>query len=253
MSNANVATDLITLADRLADRDAALQQCFDSLRTGHSLVVMGVNAAVVNLTFQHSNVLADLIQADVLVADGVGGTLFARAVTGRRIHRAPVPDLADVILNQATPPTVYLLGGRPEVADAAATNLRGRGIELAGHQHGFLESSMMLRVMDEIERINPGLVLLAMPSPQKERMGIELRRRTDAVVVGVGGYVDILANAVPRAPKAFRRLGLEWLFRFSMEPRRLAHRYLWGNTIFLARMGRIRLERVIKLSVRVFR
>ena len=40
------------------------------------------------------------------------------------------------------------------------------------------------------------------------------------VAVGVGGSLDVLAGRVRRAPKWIQRVGLEWLFRALLEPRR---------------------------------
>ena len=50
--------------------------------------------------------------------------------------------------------------------------------------------------------------------------------------MGVGGAVDILGGVRKRAPRWLQRLGLEWAFRLAQDPRRLARRYLVGNTHF---------------------
>ena len=39
--------------------------------------------------------------------------------------------------------------------------------------------------------------------------------------VGVGGAFDMWAGFRRRAPRAFRTLGLEWMWRLALEPRRL--------------------------------
>ena len=44
---------------------------------------------------------------------------------------------------------------------------------------------------------------------------------------------DVVAGVVTRAPVAWQRLGLEWLYRVKQEPRRLWKRYLVTNSIFL--------------------
>jgi N-acetylglucosaminyldiphosphoundecaprenol N-acetyl-beta-D-mannosaminyltransferase len=44
---------------------------------------------------------------------------------------------------------------------------------------------------------------------------------------------DFYSDRVPRAPMAWRELGLEWLFRLKAEPRRLGRRYLLGNPLFV--------------------
>jgi N-acetylglucosaminyldiphosphoundecaprenol N-acetyl-beta-D-mannosaminyltransferase len=52
------------------------------------------------------------------------------------------------------------------------------------------------------------------------------------VAHGVGGSFDVLAGKIRRAPPAWQRLGLEWLYRVCQEPRRMRRRYLVMNTVF---------------------
>ena len=47
----------------------------------------------------------------------------------------------------------------------------------------------------------------------RDRLGVRL-------AMGVGGSLDVLAGAVARAPRLWRRLGIEWLWRLVREPRR---------------------------------
>ncbi|MBM3271646.1 MAG: WecB/TagA/CpsF family glycosyltransferase, partial [Candidatus Sericytochromatia bacterium] len=56
------------------------------------------------------------------------------------------------------------------------------------------------------------------------------------VNIGVGASIDFLAGRVRRAPAWIGRLGLEWLFRLALEPRRLWRRYLLRDLPFLARL-----------------
>jgi len=61
-------------------------------------------------------------------------------------------------------------------------------------------------------------------------------RQLDALsmpVLCVGAAFDFLSGTKPRAPGWVRRAGLEWLFRFATEPRRLWRRYTVGNAIYL--------------------
>ena len=53
----------------------------------------------------------------------------------------------------------------------------------------------------------------------------EHREELPAVMIGVGGLLDVLAGDKSRAPERFQRLGLEWLYRLYREPRRF-HRML---------------------------
>ena len=64
------------------------------------------------------------------------------------------------------------------------------------------------------------------------------RGQVGAVMVGVGAAFDFLAGTKRPAPRFLSDIGLEWLFRLAAEPRRLARRYLGGNSEFLYLLAR---------------
>jgi N-acetylglucosaminyldiphosphoundecaprenol N-acetyl-beta-D-mannosaminyltransferase len=49
------------------------------------------------------------------------------------------------------------------------------------------------------------------------------------LAMGVGGAFDFLTGRIPRAPKAIRTLGLEWLWRLYQQPKRF--RRIWNAVI----------------------
>lgn len=59
------------------------------------------------------------------------------------------------------------------------------------------------------------------------------RGKIQAVMLGVGAAFDFHAGAKPQAPAWMQKTGLEWLFRFGSEPRRLWKRYLYHNPRFV--------------------
>ncbi len=56
------------------------------------------------------------------------------------------------------------------------------------------------------------------------------------IFLGVGAAFDLLTGHVKQAPSWMQRSGLEWLYRLSQEPRRLAWRYLVYNPLFVLRL-----------------
>ena len=74
-----------------------------------------------------------------------------------------------------------------------------------------------------------------MTSPKKENFLHEQNNSLKAVnfIMGVGGSFDVIAGKVKRAPYWMQKIGLEWLYRFIQEPRRMWKRYLVGNFKFL--------------------
>lgn len=74
---------------------------------------------------------------------------------------------------------------------------------------------------------------IALGAPRQEVLMRELKGRTPCLMVGVGGAFNVLAGVVPEAPRWMQDAGLEWLYRFMQEPRRLFKRYAVTNTKFL--------------------
>jgi N-acetylglucosaminyldiphosphoundecaprenol N-acetyl-beta-D-mannosaminyltransferase len=143
--------------------------------------------------------------------------------------------------------SVYLLGAAPDVVAALATRL-GRekpGLRLVGWHHGYLDDEVAWEtVVEEIGRLRPDLLFVAMGSPLQELRIGELARRlpTLRVAMGVGGSFDVLGGNKKDAPPWARGRGLEWLYRLAQDPAKLWRRYLVTNTWFVATVVRDRLR-----------
>lgn len=53
------------------------------------------------------------------------------------------------------------------------------------------------------------------------------------LMVGVGAAFDINSGNLKDAPGYLKKMGLQWLHRMVMEPKRLAKRYLTNNPKFI--------------------
>ncbi|WP_394155255.1 WecB/TagA/CpsF family glycosyltransferase [Loktanella salsilacus] len=180
--------------------------------------------------------------ADVLLPDGIGVALAARMTGQRLAGNLNGTDLIPALLAQAAKmgKSVYLFGGTPGTADAAAANLTKRipNLRIAGTRDGFAGAQDTQAVITDINASGADIVLVALGVPMQEiwihRHGYKLDAQ---LVTGVGAALDFLAGNVSRAPLWVRRARSEWVWRLAQEPRRLARRYLAGNPAFLARAG----------------
>ena len=129
--------------------------------------------------------------------------------------------------------SVYLLGGDPGAAEAAAARLcaaspalRVVGIECP--PFGFdQDAAAMAALRARLAAARPDIVFVALGSPKQEFVIRDLRAALPAAWwLGVGISFSFVAGEVQRAPRWLQRLGLEWLHRLVQEPRRLARRYL---------------------------
>jgi N-acetylglucosaminyldiphosphoundecaprenol N-acetyl-beta-D-mannosaminyltransferase len=209
-----------------------------------------VNAHSVNLARSDVRYRACLANADLVLNDGSGLALAAR-VCGRRFPaNLNGTDFTPEVLRLAARQGlgVYLLGGRPGVAAAAAARLSARvpGLRIVGHHHGYVTHDRGREVAEWIRATGADIVLVAMGNPRQELWLAEHLPATGALLgVAVGAFLDFAAERVPRAPKWMREAGIEWLYRLSREPGRLFARYVLGNPLFVAR---VLLERAIATS-----
>ena len=116
-------------------------------------------------------------------------------------------------------------------------------VQLVGHHDGYFDESEEEAIASQIRSLQPDILFIAITSPKKENfMARWFEHMRVPVVHGVGGSFDVVAGVVKRAPAAWQRLGLEWLYRVIQEPRRLWKRYLVTNTQFLVLLVRERFE-----------
>lgn len=134
--------------------------------------------------------------------------------------------------------SIYLLGGRPGIAEATARAAVEQcpGLRIAGTQHGYFGPQDEDAVIDQINRTKPDAVFVAMGVPVQDTWLARVASRIDApLLAGVGGLFDFVSGATRRAPSWMRKSRLEWVYRLVQEPRRMWKRYLLGNVTFVAR------------------
>jgi N-acetylglucosaminyldiphosphoundecaprenol N-acetyl-beta-D-mannosaminyltransferase len=150
---------------------------------------------------------------------------------------------------------VYLLGAAPNVGATAAQRLVEEmpTLQIVGVDSppmGFEKDPAIEReILARIALAKPDLVLLALGCPKQEVLMHRWHKLGMAsVMLGVGATFDFIAGKVKRAPRWMSSLGLEWLYRLSQDPRRLAKRYLIQDAqffgIFLGMMRQEKTSRV---------
>jgi N-acetylglucosaminyldiphosphoundecaprenol N-acetyl-beta-D-mannosaminyltransferase len=104
-------------------------------------------------------------------------------------------------------------------------------LRIVGYRHGYFSEEESRPVAAAIRDSRARILFVAMSSPRKERwLGEHGPTLNVPFVMGVGGSIDVVAGITPRAPQAWQRLGIEWLYHLIQEPRRMFRRYLVTNT-----------------------
>ncbi len=239
-------THLPALGFSLAD--ASAHQAIHHLLSPGRRRVLFMNAHCCNVRRRDTEYRNSVAAADVLLPDGIGIELAAKMTGQKLTQNLNGTDLVPALMEEAARlgKSVYLFGGTPGTAEAAANRLINMipHLRIAGTRDGFAGAADDEAVIADINDSEADIVLVALGVPMQEIWLHRHAHRLDApLTLAVGALFDFLAGTVVRAPGWVRRVKMEWVWRLAQEPRRLAKRYLAGNLAFLAHAATIAIAR----------
>ncbi|SDR77950.1 WecB/TagA/CpsF family glycosyltransferase [Christiangramia echinicola] len=100
----------------------------------------------------------------------------------------------------------------------------------------------------QINSSGANFVFVALGCPKQEKWMAAMKGRINACMIGIGGALPVLIGMQKRAPKWMQDASLEWLFRFTQEPKRLFKRYFHTNSLFLFLFTRKFLKTKLKIA-----
>ena len=167
-----------------------------------------------------------IIRAAGLVLPDGAGLIGALKLVGTPIQeRIPGVEFTEHLCKYASYEgwRVWMLGGAPGVAQAAADKLTERypGLNVVGVCDGFFKPSETDAVCSRISDAGADILFVGLGVPKQEYWLEEHLASTGAVVgMGIGGSMDVISGRLLRAPKAWQKIGMEWLYRVIQEPAR---------------------------------
>ena len=183
-----------------------------------------------------------LNEADLVVPDGKPVEWIGRYLGFEQCERTTGPEIIDICsrLSVESGDRIFLLGGQDGVAEEAGHVLEARfpGIIICGAysppecDYPF-EPSVEAEIRRRLVEADPQIVFVGFGCPKQELWIRDHRELVGArIYVGIGGSFNFISGHVRRAPRGMQRLGLEWIYRLCMEPRRLWRRYLQRDLPF---------------------
>lgn len=218
-----LAFDNLTVEETL---DALLNR----LHAGEQTALFTPNAEIVQACVEDPSLFPVIGSADLLIPDGIGvikaakilGTPLKEKVAGVVVGEK----LAEALAAEKTF-SLFLLGGKPGVAEIAAQKLTEKypGLKIAGLHDGYFkkDSDENETVLSEIRASGADVLYVCLGAPTQEKWIYANKAALPDVKIlaGLGGSVDIYAGTAKRAPKIFIKLGLEWFYRLLKEPKRI--------------------------------
>lgn len=164
-----------------------------------------------------------LNRADLCAADGIGLLLAARwlgrPLPDRITGSDGLPRIAEWAAQEGW--HMFLLGAAEGVAERAADILREQypGIAIVGTYPGSPAPEEEDLIVERVNASGADLLFVAYGAPQQDKwIARNLPRLKVKAAMGIGGALDFIVGVQVRAPQAWQRLGLEWLYRLIREP-----------------------------------
>ena len=199
-------------------------------------LITSANGQVISMCARDPAIRSLFLATDLIHADGTP-LVFASRLRGRRRlpERVATTDLFHDVaaVAQTSGATFFLLGAAPDVMAETVDRVRRRyrHLQLAGFRNGYFADDQVDEVIAEINAARPDILWIGMGVPREQSFALRYRDRLTHVglIKTSGGLFDFLSERRSRAPQWMQSVGLEWLYRLSLEPRRLFLRYLITN------------------------
>lgn len=198
-----------------------------------------INASKINLMEDDSK-LAQIVNSCPLInADGASVVWAAKRLGIPLKERVTGCDLFQKLMavSEKKGYKVFLFGAKEEVVTKvkAIYEQQYPNIQIVGYRNGYFTEKDEPQIVKQMRDSGADMMFVAFSSPKKEYwVSKYLNEINIPFVMGVGGSFDIVAGVTKRAPIWFQEHGLEWLYRFVQEPRRMWKRYIIGNARFVA-------------------
>ena len=187
--------------------------------------VVTLNAEIAYNALGDDDLKSIIENASLVTPDG-NGIVWASHKYGEDIKdRVCGIDLLTMMLDRYNDGSCgfYFLGANPEVACKAKEIIRQKYplLKYCGYHDGYFDRSETPDIIKEIKDSGADVLIVAMGAPYQDIWLSRYGAETGAKIgIGVGGSLDVISGNVNRAPVAFQKLKVEWLYRLIREPRR---------------------------------
>lgn len=217
--------DVLSLPFVDATMDQLVAELQDRLREEKKTFVVTANPEMVMYSRQDREYERILRQADWLIPDGIGIIMASRWLGRPLSERLAGFDVMERLLQLSDQHgySIYCLGAEAEVIAKAVGRMREvypRAC-IVGYHHGFFDWNDDQSLVSEIQAKEPDIVFVGLGFPRQEQWIFRhLAQFRKGIFMGVGGSFDVWAGKVARAPEAWQRWNVEWLYRLLQQPSR---------------------------------
>ena len=224
------------------DMREALDAIDRLIESGKKSYVVAINVDVV-IKIEEDSYLKEIADnADIVLVDGKPLVWIANYYKRPVKEKVSGSDLVPLLCARAEEKqySIYIIGGKEGIAEKAKKRLENLypGIAIvATYSPPFdfeKDEAELNKINRQITKVKPDIVIACFGCPKQEKWVYENYTKYDAKVsICAGATVDFLAGNISRAPKWMSDNGLEWLYRFLQEPKRMFKRYFIDDVTIL--------------------
>lgn len=204
--------------------DEAVERAW-ALQSGHrGAYVATPNPEIVMCCSENPAAAEAVAGAALVIPDGIGVIYGAKILKTPLKQRLPGIEFTGCLLEKMAQAgrSVFLFGSKPGVAEKAQENLEKQypGLKFVGTNDGYFTDDAP--IIEKINAAAPNLLLVCLGAPKQEIWMHENAEKLNVgLMIGAGGSLDVFAGVAERAPEAWQKAGLEWLYRLMKEPKRI--------------------------------
>ena len=184
--------------------------------------IITINPEMFETASKNTDFVNIIKEAEMVIPESIGVKL-ALAINGHNVERIPGIDFAKKLLIESASNNipVAIIGTKEDIISKAIENIQKEisGLNIVYYHNGYFDNDQ--EIYNELLLASPKLILVAMGSPRQEYFIYNAKKTLKpALMIGVGGSLDVWSGQVKRAPKIFQIIGLEWLYRTITQPER---------------------------------
>jgi N-acetylglucosaminyldiphosphoundecaprenol N-acetyl-beta-D-mannosaminyltransferase len=157
-------------------------------------------------------------QITYVIGDGVGLAIGYWFLTGKKIVKCSGVDLIETLIAQFPKTPTYIWGTKPEIIKKAAEIYKKRGLNIVGFHDGY--NGTPEEVIADIKKSGAKICFVGMSNKKQMDMVVKVNKELGITTMSAGGSFDVASGTFKRSPVLFQRIGLEWLWRMIIEPKR---------------------------------
>jgi N-acetylglucosaminyldiphosphoundecaprenol N-acetyl-beta-D-mannosaminyltransferase len=236
----NERVKVVSLNTNVCNHESAIRRVAELVEKGNGGYICFSTVHMTMESYDNAEFAARVNAADFVIPDGMPLVWMQKLQGEKQACRVRANDLMIQLCSYAEKNnlSVGFYGGKHKVIDAilerAAKDYPNLKIAYAfSPPFRPLTAEEDTKITAEINARKPDILFMGLGCPKQENWMWAHKDKLKAVMLGVGASFDFFAGNLRESPEWMGRMGLEWLFRLSQEPRRLWRRYLILNPRFV--------------------